>query len=434
MEGTLNLKPFYFFVVVWGKTYLSYLTEYCIPSLLSQNNIPALDNDHKKNKFLFCCPIEDWNHLICHESFKILKNYLTPVHLEISPPPTEVSDCLHMGMGHKLATQRCFEDKVYGVGLTPDMMLSDGALKTVQEKARIGKQIIYCAALRFEEESTFKQLQALGYNPITNNYPCIQLSARELTKIALTSLHRETISYNLDLPFLKRNVPSYFKLIQEEGILLHTLSWCPLLLDYSAITIHDTSTFDHWTFDGDYVNKNFYGHCKVYACQDSDEMMVLTWTPKDKNYGPLITKPFLKYKWLRKIYYTYLIRSVFYNDIFDNLKLQLFPLPVYIHKTDMHSIEWQTHEKYFQTIISKELELFKYLSKNPVKKPIIKILYFIKKTYYIYSQKILIIFRLLFLAIKICLALIGHKTYTKDLKNHAKYGNIFRIMLFYIKV
>lgn len=37
-----RLRPFYFVVVFWGERFRSYLVDFCLPSLLSPHNIPAL--------------------------------------------------------------------------------------------------------------------------------------------------------------------------------------------------------------------------------------------------------------------------------------------------------------------------------------------------------------------------------------------------------
>ena len=54
------MRPFYFVVVVWGREYRDYFLEYCLPSLLSPGNIPALDGK-RPAKVLFATTAEDWD-------------------------------------------------------------------------------------------------------------------------------------------------------------------------------------------------------------------------------------------------------------------------------------------------------------------------------------------------------------------------------------
>src|SRR3990167_4911827 len=153
-----SLRPFYFFVVVWGKSFCDYLTHYCIPSLLAPGNIPSLSNNDRLNKFLLCTTIEDWVQLKSHPCIIELQNYLVLEFIEIPPHPLGVSSCQHMGVGHKLATERCFQDRAYGIAITPDLLISDNSIKKIEQYALEGKQIIYCAVVRLIEEKLFQAL------------------------------------------------------------------------------------------------------------------------------------------------------------------------------------------------------------------------------------------------------------------------------------
>ncbi len=74
---------------------------------------------------------------------------------------------------------------------------------------------------------------------------------------AVNGFHSETLAYEWDAPGLMAISPAaWWRVPGEDGIVLHSLSWAPLLLDYGAIGDHDTSTFDQWTLDGDYLYNN----------------------------------------------------------------------------------------------------------------------------------------------------------------------------------
>jgi len=434
--GERMLRPFYFNVVVWGSRFCDYLTDYCIPSLLSDNNIPALSNAHKENKFLICCPTHDWNNLIQSRSFKRLSEYLDIIHIEISCPNEGVSNCDHMGVGHKKATVRSFQDKAYFVALTPDLMLSDGAIEATEKYAKQGKHIVYCAAIRFVEEGVFKDLVELGYDPKLNPPSKIQLSGKELTTLALRNLHDETLLYNLDLPYLYPGAPSFYKVINDEGILLHTLSWCPLLLDHGIIKNHDTSTFDQGTFDSDYAYKNFGNSDHVYVCQDSDEMVMLSWGLKDMCKGLLASQPMTSRSWIRKIHYNTFMKKVFYNPLHDELKKRLFVLPVYFHCKDMKSKQWKRQEKYFNLILHKHYLRCKNKKVFRTRKieELVILAYFnfsqfcYKKYHELFNADIYFFNVLLRYMIP---AIGGDQAAITYLKSHAKFGILFRALLFF---
>ncbi len=100
----------------------------------------------------------------------------------------------------------------------------------------------------------------------------------------------------------------------EDGILLHSLSWAPLLFDYGAIGEHDTSTFDQWTLDGDYLYNNTQGLNRVHVVQDSDELFLSSWGPLAEHAISKTRFPFERYL------AGHFFRQSFYSGFFDPLK------------------------------------------------------------------------------------------------------------------
>jgi len=440
MNNPFPLRPIYFNAVVWGAKFCDYLTDYCIPALLSDNNIPALSNESGQNKFLICCPVDEWNYLINHKTIVKLSEYLEPVHLEIPYPPNNATTpCLHMGVGHKMATARCYQDKAYFVALTPDMMLSDGTIAAMEKYARMGKQIVYSGGLRFcEEEGLIEYLCQIGYDPTKNSYSKIQFSGAELVSMIIKYPHRAMSFIDIGLPYLEDNVAAYLKFIEDEGFLLHSFNWFPLLLDHGAIERHDVSTFEQGTFDSDYVYKNFGTNPNMYICQDSDEIMLVTWTPRYEHYDPLIKQPLTKYEFTKKIYYSYLMEKSFYDEKIDDLKKKLILIPLYFHQRKMQSSKWESEERYFQSALHKQslhhLNNNSYATTNLLKIIMLGFLPVSKKcrngyNKLYYSENYIISMLIRFLIS----ALFGGKVATNELKSHPKYGGLFRILLFFRK-
>lgn len=349
----MKLQPFYFFLVVWGDQFLYYLTRLCLPALLAPNNIPAL-NVRRNNKFLFAMPKQDWDKFTKHPIFLELCAYVEPILLEISYPPTGVFPCQHMGVGHKLATDLCYQSGAYGVALTPDLILADGTIGKLESLAEQGHQIVLCAALRFSEEGVFAGLRQLSVAHLEQEI-CTEplaISGAKLVKIGVAALHSQTLTYDFNSLLFAPNSPAaYWRVPTDGGILLHSLSWCPLLLDYSAITSHDTKVLDEWTIDGDYVCQNFSHAKKIYVCQDSDEMMMVSWAPNI--YNPVSLQP----TWLRIFFMfakesinTMLVRATSWDPKYDSLKLQFFQLPVRWHIQPLND-EWHKMEQQTKKII-----------------------------------------------------------------------------------
>src|SRR3984957_2164383 len=289
LPGSLN-RPFYFIIVLWGQAFRNYFLECCLASVLSPGNIPAL-NTSSRSKFLIATLPGDWAALRNAANFKLLERYVEPVFIEIPPCPPGRSGCQHMGIGHRIALDMAHRDKAYALVLTPDSMLSDGSIARLQELAHAGTQLVLTAALRFGEEPFFAHLRDMGALPSDNqgeDAKPITLSGRQMAYAAVNGFHSETLAYEWDAPGLMAISPAaWWRVPGEDGIVLHSLSWAPLLLDYASIDDHDTSTFDQWTLDGDYLFNNTKTIKQIHVVQDSDELFLASW-------GPLAERPVTK--------------------------------------------------------------------------------------------------------------------------------------------
>ena len=357
VEKARKLRPFYFIVVVWGERYTDLLLNFCVASLLAPNNIPALLNSG--NKFLIATTDEDWARMQERPIFKKLEQYVEPVFFRIPPCPPGLSHCTHMGIGHKLATHRAYEDRAYGAILTPDILLSDGTVAAMQRHAVNGVEVVLTAALRFGEEPLFEHLKQLGIVSIDSRFgdearPLVA-TGRQLVWAGLRSFHSETLRYEWEKPCF-HVFPSgvWWRVPDEDGIIVHSLSWAPMLIDYNAVPHHDSTVMDNWTIDGDYIYRNFGLTGKIYVVQDSDEMMHISWAPlSDREQTLEPTSP----GYLNPIFGEWLKGAVFHealsNPIFDPLKRRIFPLPVCWHTGEIDQKKWLQVERRARTVIVK---------------------------------------------------------------------------------
>ncbi len=354
VEKARKLRPFYFIVVVWGERYTDLLLNFCVASLLSPNNIPALLNSG--NKFLIATTDEDWARMQERPIFKKLKHYVEPVFFRIPPCPPGLSHCTHMGIGHKLATHRAYEDRAYGAILTPDILLSDGTVAAMQRHAVNGVEVVLTAALRFGEEPLFEHLKQLGIASIDSRFadearPLVA-TGRQLVWAGLRSFHSETLRYEWEKPCFHTFPSGIWWRVDDDGVIVHCLSWAPMLIDYNAMREHDSTVMDNWTIDGDYIYRNFGLTGKVHVVQDSDEMMHISWAPLSDREQSL--EPASKH-YLNPIWGEWMKGAVLHdaisNPIFDPLKRKILPLPVYWHAGDIDQRKWQRTESKAMTIL-----------------------------------------------------------------------------------
>lgn len=323
---------FYFIVVFWGKEHRGYFLDLCLPALLSPGNIPALGN-LRDSKVVIVTTAEDWAALQDHPTFTLMKRYVEPVYIEMPFPKRDDNKMLVMSAGHKLASQQAFEDRALGVFLTPDLVLSDGSCANLQALALKGTKVVLCAAVRFTWEGCIPEMtRRFGMKP---GDPLV-LPARELTAVALDNLHSETKTYLWDKPYF---APSPFVCMWRvpggDGVLMHSFSWAPLLVNYASLHRHNTDTFENWTLDGDYIHSNFPDPDDVYVVTDSDEVMLVSFTRESElrfllwpHY--LCMGPWADWAKVR------MLRKLFQSDVIDPLKRDLFMLPIRWHTGDFN--------------------------------------------------------------------------------------------------
>lgn len=335
-------QPFYFLVVLWGETHRRFFLDLALSSLLSTENIPVLQNPGRKNKFLIATTIDDWAAMNDEPIFELLKKYMEPEWINIPNPAQVHNKMLVMSSGHKKLTDRAFADRAYGIHICPDVVYSDGSVKAIQAHANSGKTVVLTAAVRFELEGVMDELQSGEY---LSDGP-LEICGRDAVAIGLRHPHGEFQSATWNSPFFW-DFPVYtvWPVPGEHGVIQHSYSWSPILLNYAALDEHFTEIFENWTLDGDYVYKNFqHLDDDLYVVTDSDEMFLLPVTAVDEASPPLTphwskTMPVIG-DWTRG----YLLNMVHNHTVMDPLKRRIYFRAVRWHSKPLNEA-WAPVEK-----------------------------------------------------------------------------------------
>ncbi len=352
-------RGFHFITVLWGERYRNYFLEYCLPSLLSPGNIPAL-RTLNTSKFLIATRPEDWEGMRGTLIFGQMEQFVTPIFFEIPPCPPERSGCEHMGIGHKLCCEQAFQEQAYAMILTPDCMLSDGTVARLQEFAADGAELVLAAAIRYAEEPFLGKLQDLGLIPQESRRDSgrsLNIDARSMVSAAIYGLHSQSLRYEWDAPYFYPQLSPavWWRVPAEEGIILHSMSWAPLLLDYKAVRKHDTSTLDSWTIDGDYLYKNLPTSAEIRVIDDSDDAFLASWSPQDDQAQSLKPNRILQLPYIGE----FLKRLIFYDSfngpLFDPFKRRIFLRPVYWHSRPLND-KWNLVESRAARTLSEALK------------------------------------------------------------------------------
>jgi hypothetical protein len=329
-------RPFYLIVVVWGERFRNYFLDYCVPSLLAPGNLPALAPE-RHSKFLIATRPDDWAAMRSAPIFPLLAQYVEPVFIEIPPCPPDRSGCQHMGIGHKLACDMAYRDKAYGAVLTPDCMLTDGSFARLQELAQSGTELVLVPALRLGEEPLFEHLR------IVRDGGAVTIAARDMMRAAVNSFHSHTLSCEWGGSYYP-HVPhcAWWRVPGEDGIVLHCMSWAPLLIDYAVFADHDTTTMDQWTIDGDYIYRNIDHLRKIHVVVDSDEMFIASWGPMAERAVRRL--PVLRLPLIGRLIWLAQFKHHFHSAIFDPFRRSLFYRSVRWHSRPVNA-SWSRAEE-----------------------------------------------------------------------------------------
>ena len=325
------LRSFHFGIVFWGESFRSVFTDLCLLSLLSNGNIPSLENGGG-NRFLICTTRADWDALQEDATFRLMRDYIEPELVEMAPPEASADKMVVMSEGHRMIAGIMFERRVYGVFIYPDTVFSDGTVATLQGHARAGKKAVLASCPRLANEGFLAELEAGGR--MRPGHPP-SLSSRDLVAMALRHIHSETRRYEWDRPyFAELPVCPYWRVPgNDESVVMHSFIWAPVMLDYGAVREHVTGTLDEWTIDGDYVERNFGDHADdvVHVVTDSDEMMLVSFTPEADLHIPMTRNWVKRLPGVGTLLKLALLHDLYHGPAIDPLKRRIFDRTVHYH-------------------------------------------------------------------------------------------------------
>jgi len=397
-------RPFYFIVTFWGETYRDHFLRLCLPSMLSPGNIPALARHG--NRFLISTSDEDWAAIQDDPAFKLMRQSIEPVFLPLryvpqphlhdlvralrakrgdatadrdGEPVVSASEILTdeafaelreeanargetvdrygvnihaMSQGHKHAAQIAYADRAYGVFLAPDMVLSDGSVAALDRLASAGKQVVLAAANRF----TYGCVDELEHQGLMMSGKPLVLAPRELVKTAFRHLHPETDGFEWCSPYFC-DVPtsSFWRVPGDDGALMHSFFWAPLLVDYAVIEQHDTSYLDiGGTTDGRYVALHFSNQDTIHVVTDSDEILLVSFTDESEYGYPVSTAWYKCWRPFANIYKALNLHLTLYGPMGDDLKRCYYPIPVRFHSGEI-TPAWDAVERTAASLIIRSL-------------------------------------------------------------------------------
>jgi tetratricopeptide (TPR) repeat protein len=124
------------------------------------------------------------------------------------------------------------------------------------------------------------------------------------------------------------------------------------LLDFAAVPKHDTSTFDQWSIDGDYVHRNAGAIKKTHLVLDSDEMFIASWAPLSNKACDLTPHSALQRPVTGDLIRKERFRDWFYGGIYDRLKQETFFRAARWHARPLNDNWRPVEERALTTLLS----------------------------------------------------------------------------------
>ena len=354
------MRPIYLMISFWGERFRSYFTNYCLPSLLSPQNLELLSVEDG-HKFLICTTENDWREFQAHPIFNELSRHVEPILIEVGLPADEsdTAKFSHMTYTHQLMMDVVHQNRALACQIMPDTMYSDGTLSTVLRHASAGAHAVLAVALRMSEEKLFPELRRSGLlpaeGPLSSLPSRIVLPPRAAVGSAVRSLSQDLLNFDWDAKDFPPQFPAFcfWRVADKDEILIHSSYFAYLLIDFAAIETHNTQSFDvGHSIENIWLSDNFPDPSKVKVLQDSDEAMLLSWAPTPNLISPRDQQASLRIPLLSTLWKGLRLRYLWalHVTVGDVQKTNNFRYPIRLH-SGMLGPEWQATEARTRRII-----------------------------------------------------------------------------------
>lgn len=262
-------------VVVWGG-YIETMQYNLLPSLLAPNNLPALVRMHDAT-LTIAAPAGEAQRLrmqpICERVRALLPVRFSSIPLTHPQGPHGLLAETQMGLLADAALN--------GVGcvmLAPDIVLADGALRTVGDEAARGTNALLVAGIRADIRTAWHALERFRHDGV------LALAPRQLMRLLLEHLHPVTRSLIINGPQASRWPSHMYWHIGDEGLLARCFHLHPLYVRPTTAATEDT-------IDGDYVEKTYPDGKGVRIITHTDDLALIELSETSHMAGTVYDRP-----------------------------------------------------------------------------------------------------------------------------------------------
>jgi hypothetical protein len=338
-----ELPPFYLIVTFWGRRFIDFVCKFTLPSLLASGNIPTLEN-RESCRFLICTTRADREALQNEPTFRHLAEQIQVAFIDNEEARPGEHKYVRMARGHALLTQRCYDHRAIGVFISPDSIYPEGSLAEAQRLARLGKELLLCAAIRFDMDGIEQELAAGGYF----GRDVLAIPKRDAVAMGLRHLHAESRASDWAAANFGRLhawhgrrfflTCCYWHVPDEDGVIIITHNWTPFVMNFAKLRRHSVAALDGRAIDGDYIFENFSDEgigSRIHVVDDSDSLFLLGLTPRDEMVPPNDAPWWLSLRPVAGWSRGYILNRTVFDPGVDRLRRQIYGIPVRWHARDL---------------------------------------------------------------------------------------------------
>lgn len=317
------MLKFHLFMVVWGDAYIETMVGLAIPTLLYDDNLPALAARHDCKMVFFTRASEEAR--IRHAPSVARLARLMPIEFVSIDPDSAVDAYAAMNAAHYRGCLAAKEAGARAIFLFPDGVFANGSLARAGQYAEQGKVAVICAGPLLSRDTALPALL-----PRVESDP---LSCRELVALMRAHLH----------PQLRRNfIDSWdFSIwpifvcwsLGPKGMLIRGLHLHPLMIDLSRIGSFES--LKERTVDCTLLGETLDDWSDVQVETDSDNICICSLTAKAAtNFNE---------SWYRRFEFLRLHNTA-YGPLFNALHRHYFTKALKFHVGDLDD-EWRRIEE-----------------------------------------------------------------------------------------
>lgn len=280
---------YHFITAVWGVEYVDTFLNVCLPNLLTPGNLEVFANEPDAIFKIYTSP-QDADRIAGSNAYarigRIMSARIIPVNSLFTPESKADSQyeeaIISMRKCHMMATEDGLKEEAAMVYLSPDAVLSEGALKKMRKIARSGKRALLLSGLRVTKED-FQPAYLKKFGDGAGSAPA---PSRALARLGLDHLHPLTEALFTDSrKFSMKMAFQVYWRVNCGGFLARCLIMHPLMVRPRL-----ASPSLRLSFDGAYLLSACPDYDDYHVVTDSDEMLALEMSDRGK-FADVIRPP-----------------------------------------------------------------------------------------------------------------------------------------------